>query len=77
MLRELFCVLGLQVACLGHYPFGLCLLVALFQGCLVRSVLEVLVCVVGNFGVGLLSIRLRIGLRYFVLLNGYSLRRCA
>ena len=77
MLRELLCVLGLQVACLGHYPFGLCLLVALFQDCLVRSVLEVLVCVVGSFGVGLLLIRLRIGLRYFVLLNGYSLRRCA
>ena len=77
MLRELFCVLGLQVACLSHFPFGLCLLVALFRGCLVRSVLEVLVCVVGDFGVDLFSIRLRIGLRYFVLLNGYSLRRCA
>ena len=73
MLREMLCVLGFQVAYLGQFPF----LVALFQGCLVRSVLEVLVCVVGKFGVGLLSIRLRIGLRYFVLLNGYSLRRCA
>ena len=72
MLRELLCVLGLQVACLGHYPFGLCLLVALFQDCLVRSLPEVSVYVVGS-----LLIRLRIGLRYFVLLNGYSLRRCA
>ena len=73
MLRKSLCVLGFQVAYLGQCPF----LVALSQGCLVRSVLEVLVCAVGNFGVGLLSIRFRIGLRYFVPLNGYSLRRCA
>ena len=77
MPREMPHVLGLQVAYPGHCPFGLCLPVALSRDYLVRSVLEVSVCVVGSFEVGLLLIRLRIGFRYFVLLNGCFLRRCA
>ena len=77
MLRESLCVLGFQVACLHHFPFGFCLLAALLWGCLVRSVLGMLACVVGIFGVDSSSIRLRIGLRSFVLLICCSLRRYA